>query len=99
MKKLFLVCISFFIATLFITGCGPSYVVVGTRPAPPVYERPFAPGPGYVWIEGEWVVHRGGYVYKRGYWAPPRRRYHHYMPGHWEQTPRGWYWRHGYWNY
>ncbi|MEP7228662.1 MAG: hypothetical protein ABI691_00340 [Ginsengibacter sp.] len=91
--------LSIVVATLlFITGCGPSAVVVHTRPAPPVYARPIAPGPNYVWIDGEWL-HRGRhYTYRKGYWAPPRARYHQYMGGHWQQRRSGWYWVPGHWN-
>ncbi len=97
MKKLLLVLSSLFVFSIFITGCGPSYVV--TKPAPPAYTRPMAPGHDFVWVEGEWVLNHGRYVYKPGYWTHWKRRYHHYVPGHWEQKHRGYYWKHGYWTY
>ena len=98
MKKLFSALGFLFILLIFVSGCGPSYVVVGTRPQPPIYERPVAPGVGYVWIEGEWVTNGHGYVYRQGYWARPRERYHRYVPGHWQRRGHGWRWQSGYWN-
>ncbi|MEO8766540.1 MAG: hypothetical protein ABI416_19725 [Ginsengibacter sp.] len=86
------------IIAIFLAGCGPSAVVVRTQPPPPLYSRPIAPGGNYVWVDGEWVGRRHGYVYRQGYWAPPRRRYHHYLSGHWQQKRQGWYWVPGRWN-
>ncbi|MDQ6842831.1 MAG: hypothetical protein M3Z92_00565 [Bacteroidota bacterium] len=82
----------------FLVGCGPSAVVVRTRPEPPVYVRPIAPGPGYIWIEGEWIPRGHGYVYRQGYWQAPVRRYHQYREGHWQKRRGGWYWVPGRWN-
>jgi len=98
MKKLLSILSLLFIVMVFTTGCGPSYVTVRTRPQPPVYARPVAPGANYVWVEGEWVRSRGGYIYKRGYWAAPRQRYHQYIPGHWQHRRNGWVWIAGHWN-
>lgn len=83
---------------LFIAGCGPSAVVVRTRPQPPVYARPVAPGSNYVWIDGEWIRRGRHYNYRNGYWTLPRARYHQYNGGHWQQRRDGWYWIPGRWN-
>lgn len=98
MKKILSTAGILFFILLFMAGCGPSYVVVGTRPVAPVYARPIAPGPNYIWVEGEWIRSGRGYVYNRGYWAPPRARYHRYIPGHWQQRRNGWFWVRGRWN-
>ena len=71
MKRLFPLILALVLAAVFMTGCGPAYVAVGTRPEPPVYAWPLPPVPNYVWIEGEWVWSGGVYVYRRGYWALP----------------------------
>jgi len=97
MKKLFPLLMALLLSAVLITGCGPAYIAVGTRPEPPVYARPLPPGPNYLWIEGEWVWSSGAYVYRRGYWAPPRSHYHHYIPGHWQQRSHGWVWISGHW--
>ncbi len=83
---------------IFVSGCGPSSVVVHTRPEAPVYVRPVAPRSGYIWVEGEWLRHGHHYYYRKGYWAAPRARYHEYRPGHWQQRKNGWYWVPGRWN-
>jgi hypothetical protein len=98
MKKLFSIFGLLFIVLIFITGCGPSYVTVRTRPEPPLYARPVAPGGNYVWIDGEWIRSGHGYAYRQGYWAAPRPRYHQYIPGHWQQRRHGWFWVRGHWN-
>lgn len=80
--------------TILFAGCKGTYVV-SSQPAPPVYVRPVAPHPGYVWIDGNWYWRGGGYVYRQGHWAPPGRRA--YVPGHWQQRRNGWYWHRGGW--
>ncbi|MEP7252169.1 MAG: hypothetical protein ABI683_07305 [Ginsengibacter sp.] len=89
-----------FIALILIllAGCGPSEVVVRSRPVAPVYVRPVAPRPNYVWVEGNWIKRGHHYVYRRGYWVAPRASYHQYQSGHWEQRRNGWYWVSGRWN-
>ncbi|CAN5845771.1 hypothetical protein BH11BAC4_BH11BAC4_11910 [soil metagenome] len=83
------------LATMGFSSCRPAAVVVRERPAPPVYVRPVAPAPSYVWVEGGWISNRrGGYAYRQGYWATPRRN-HSYRPGYWRQTRRGYVWVQG----
>ena len=82
---------------LLLAGCRPSAVVVHSRPLPPVYVRPMAPGHNYTWVDGEWIRRRRHYDYHKGYWAPPRE-YQQYRPGHWQQKRNGWYWVPGSWN-
>lgn len=78
------------------SGCGPTRYTVVSQPVAPAYARPVAPGPQYVWVDGDWYWSSGRYVYRNGYWARPRVR-HIYMPGAWVSTPRGYYWRRGHW--
>ncbi|MGH2566174.1 MAG: hypothetical protein ACRDE5_16770 [Ginsengibacter sp.] len=96
MKKLFSLISILFVILIFI-GCGPSAVVVRTRPAPPYYARPISPGPEFVWVEGEWVRQNHGYVYHQGYWTRPHARYRRYEGGHWQHRRGGWYWAPGHW--
>jgi hypothetical protein len=77
-------------------SCGPSQVVVSSRPEPPVYVRPVAPRPGWVWIDGDWTWRGGHYVYRQGYWAAPRGA-RTWQQGNWERRGNGWYWRKGHW--
>ena len=58
----------------FGVGIGvPAPVVVAPAPvvvAPPVVSTyvPPCPGPGYVWIGGNWVFRGGPGLYRPGYW-------------------------------
>ncbi len=98
MKKIISVVSFFLFVLIFLAGCGPSSIVVRERPAPPYYARPAAPGPNYIWIDGEWLRSGRHYNYRQGYWAPPRKRYRQYSAGHWQQRRNGWYWVPGRWN-
>jgi hypothetical protein len=94
MKKLLI--ISSFVAGLFLSSCGPSRYTVREQPVAPVYVRPVAPAPHYVWVDGDWQWRRGNYMYSNGYWAKPRNK-RVYVTGAWVQTNKGYYWRKGYW--
>ena len=96
MKKIMLVIISSLLVISFYS-CEPGRVVVSARYNTPVYDRPPRPYGNYVWIEGDWYSNgRGGYDYRRGYWAAPRghRTWHE---GGWVPSRGGYYWRRGRW--
>ncbi len=98
MKKIFLLLSTLFFILIYVAGCGPTAVVVRERPyPPPMYVRPVAPAPNYIWVSGEWIYRGNGYVYRQGYWRAPRPRYHYYTEGHWQQRRQGWVWIHGHW--
>lgn len=97
MKKIFFLVSTCFLMLIAISGCGPSRVVVRERPLAPIYSRPGAPGPNYVWVEGEWIRHRNNYVYRRGYWAHQRYGHMYYIPGKWISDRNGWVWSPGHW--
>ena len=80
---------------VMFTSCGPSSVMVSSRPERPYYARPVSPGPGYVWIDGDWYVRNGRYQWREGYWMRSRNRV--WVAGDWESRPGGYYWRRGYW--
>ena len=61
-----------------------------------VVNRPPAPSPRHVWIEGDWVWRGGVYVHEPGRWVIPDRGAV-WIPGHWRSTRRGWYWIPGHW--
>ncbi len=70
--------------------------MVRTRPADVVYTRPVAPGPGYIWIGGDWVWSGNQYRWTEGHWdrARPGRVWH---PGGWVPKNNGYRWRKGHW--
>jgi len=95
MKRLFVV-IAFAASAVVFDSCGPSRYTVTERPVAPVYERPVAPRPEYVWVDGDWRWQRGKYVYSNGYWSKPRAK-KVYVTGDWVHTNKGYYWKKGYW--
>lgn len=80
---------------LFMTSCTGSYYVI-SRPTEPFYQRPVAPYPGAVWVDGDWVWSGGSYVYVHGHWARPRRG-RVWVRGRWEHSDRGYHWHRGHW--
>ena len=56
-KSLFIIAIA---ASLAATGCAGGYV--DEQPADVDYDQGVAPGPGYIWIDGDWVWSGGRYV-------------------------------------
>ncbi len=94
MKKAFLAIA--LLTTLFLTSC--TVETVGTRPG---YDTDVAvgvaPGPGYVWVNREYVWRNGAYVVVPGYWAAPPRVGVVWHAGVWYHRGRGWAWRRGYW--
>ena len=96
MKKYFIL-VSYF---NFSCGMWPFFcMVVRTRPVPPVYVRPVAPGGNYMWVDGEWIRRGHGLYISPGILGVrPVARYHEYINGHWQQRKNGWYWVPGHWN-
>jgi len=78
-------------------GCEPGGVIITARPETPYYARPVAPGPDYIWIDGDWEWAGGRYVYRNGYWGHPRG-HRAWVSGSWEQRGNGWRWRRGRWH-
>jgi len=77
------------------TGCAVDGYVE-TQPADVVYTRPLAPGPDYVWIEGDWIYRGGSYNYRPGYWRRARVG-RTWQAGHWDHGSRGYHWNRGRW--
>ena len=95
MKKNIFIAVAI-VCSLTLLSCGGPRVIVAERPVAPYYQRPFAPGPSYIWIDGDWMIQNGRYVHQQGYWAAPRGN-RRWESGRWQQNGRGWEWQHGYW--
>ena len=87
-------------AALFASGCGPGYVGIYARTAPPpirVETRGSAPGLGFVWINGYWGYQGNSYQWVPGRWERPPRGRGHWEDGRWERGGDGYRWRDGRW--
>ena len=78
-----------------VVSCSRAHYV-SAQPETVVETRPAAPGPNYVWVDGDYVWVGGRYVYHPGYWVAPRAS-RIWVPGAWVKTPRGFYWQRGHW--
>ncbi len=73
----------------------PVYVAAAP-PAPPVETVIVSPGPGYVWVDGEWYWN-GRWVWVGGRWALPPRGRVVWVGSHWEHGPHGYFRVSGHW--
>jgi len=77
----------------------PDEVFINASMPDPAYNRPPAPSPEQIWIEGEWQWRNGGYAWKTGYWTP-RDPHRVWVRGYWHQRQDGnWFWVDGYWEW
>lgn len=84
-----------------ISGCyaraGYGGVLVYQDPPPArVVVRPYAPGPGYAWVDGYWNWNGSGWVWADGHWTAPRPGYIVVQP-RWVRQGRGWSYAPGGW--
>jgi len=91
--------IDFMINTPGTAGSAPqaSTVYVAQPPPPlPAETIVVAPGPGYVWIGGEWIWN-GGWVWVAGHWGYPPHSHAVWVRGYWYHGSHGWYRAAGHW--
>jgi len=81
-----------------LAGAVPaSQPVVADMPPPaPVEVVVSQPGPGYSWVDGEWIWN-GGWVWVAGHWIVPPYPYAVWIRGGWERGPRGYRRMPGHW--
>jgi uncharacterized protein YcfJ len=72
--------------------------VVDEGPPPPPAETVIVapPGPGYVWVGGNWVWN-GRWVWVAGHWGYPPYAGAIWVPGYWHRGPYGWHRSPGHW--
>ncbi len=71
-------------------------VVEQAPPPPPSETVVVAPGPDYVWVDGEWVWN-GRWVWIGGHWVYPPYRHAVWVHGYWARGPYGWRREPGHW--
>jgi|SRR5665213_931982 len=100
MKKIKVMFIASTAILLMSSAAASAQVVIRERMVAPRVEvvRPVAPGPHYIWVEGEWRwrKHLGRYDWVRGYWLKERPG-REWIPGRWADVPGGVRWEAGYW--
>lgn len=79
-----------------VTSASQPKYVPQAPPAPHTETVIVAPGPGYVWVGGEWLWN-GGWYWRAGYWALPPRPTAVWVVGSWSHGPRGWHCERGHW--
>ena len=83
-----------------IVACGPPRVAVVVPPPPAPYvvgAVGYAPGPGYVWVDGFWNLNGGRWAWSNGRWAVPPRGHAAWVADRWERHGNGWRYRRGHW--
>ena len=66
-------------------------------PALPIYEQPFCPGDGYIWVPGYWAYGPDGYFWVPGTWVLPPEAGLLWTPGYWGWASGFYVWHRGYW--
>jgi hypothetical protein len=66
-------------------------------PPPPVESLVAAPGPGYIWIGGEWAWQGGAWVWVGGHWILPPYPHAIWIAGRSWRDHYGWHHERGYW--
>lgn len=80
----------------YATPQAATVVVAQPPPPPPAETIIVAPGPGYVWIDGEWAWN-GRWIWVTGHWGYPPYPRAVWVRGYWYQGPHGWCRAAGHW--
>jgi hypothetical protein len=76
----------------------PTAVVVPAEPPPaPVETYVAAPGPDYIWVNGEWTWDGVSWVWVGGHWIYPPRPHAVWVAGYRWHDGHGWHYARGYW--
>jgi len=79
-------------------GTVPASVVTEVAPRPsPVETVVVSPGPGYIWIGGEWSWEGAHWVWVGGHWMHPPRPHAAWIGGRAWHDHYGWHHERGYW--
>jgi len=88
------------LVTIFTVINANAQVSLSLRIGPPplpVYEQPYCPDAGYLWIPGYWAYSDSGYYWVPGYWALPPEIGFYWTPGYWDYSGPYYRWHTGYW--
>jgi len=92
------------LASSAMVACGggyrASYVAYSVPPPPAPYvvgAVGYAPGPGYVWVDGFWNLNGGRWAWVNGRWAAPPHPHAVWERDRWERHGNGWRYHRGHW--
>jgi hypothetical protein len=90
------------LASSVLTACASQAYVAYRVPAPPpapyvVGAVGYAPGPGFVWVDGFWDLRGGRWIWAGGEWRRPPRGHGVWVRSYWEPRGRSWRFHRGYW--
>jgi len=92
------------LASAAMVACGggyrANYVAYNVPPPPAPYvvgAMGYAPGAGYVWVDGFWNLNGSRWAWVNGRWAVPPHGHSAWVADRWERNGRGWRYRRGYW--
>ena len=83
-------------ATLSMSCNGNYHFLIDPIPAASIIIDSGNPGPGHIWIEGNWFWNGSGYSWQKGYWSRPLDNYR-WKSGSWKKRKDGYYWKSGRW--
>ncbi len=76
---------------------GGAVFVIREPPRSRAEVRIESPGPGFMWIGGNWRWEREDYVWVSGRWERPSRPNGRWESGSWRHHKNGYYWTEGRW--
>jgi hypothetical protein len=87
--------------TTLLSGCVAEERVVYVQSGPPPESAAevvaVAPGPDHVFIRGHWEWNGSRYAWVHSRYLHRPRALAVWVEGHWQSSPRGWYWQEGAW--
>ncbi|MGB6944296.1 MAG: hypothetical protein WBE37_17980 [Bryobacteraceae bacterium] len=92
------------LASSAMVACGggyrAGYVAYSVPPPPAPYAVGavgYAPGPGYVWVDGFWNLNGSRWNWVNGRWAVPPHGHAHWDRDRWERHGNSWRYHRGHW--
>ncbi|MCL5096692.1 MAG: YXWGXW repeat-containing protein [Candidatus Omnitrophica bacterium] len=81
----------------YMINTSSNLTVSQAPPPPPQQTVVVAPGPGYVWVGGEWIWNGAGWTWIAGHWVLPPFSHAVWIGPRWIHAHRGWHRVQGYW--